>query len=338
VLAQACWESVGHSTAWGAKVEQCKCEAFTGGGARHATTVLFNGRGGEMTVARVIDWGYAGTYVFILHANSSLSVNAIFGVGDTIHVRKPTRSLPLTVLPASDTRCDVRGLVRPPSEPPPPPHPPSPPLPPASPPNPPTPPPPPESPPPPIGDVFCPVPGYSLEYDAADGDKCRGAGDATNWTAIVGCVDSLYAIPALNGPGRAPRVVKQQWQESTGHTTAWGSYVEKTKVEDVEGDVSRHSTTILYNARGDELEVKRVLHWGHASQWVFILCYDAARAPSTIFSVGDTIYVKKLSRTSPNSVLPGSDQPCTVSKLMPPQAPPTPPPTPPLSPSSPATP
>ena len=195
-------------------------------------------------------------------------------------------------------------LPPPPTTPPLPPLAPTPKLPPPSPPPP---------PPPPVGEVFCPAPGFSLDYDNIDGDKCVGSG-SNNWTVPVGCQDSIYAVPVLNGPDRAPRVLASTCVESAGHSNAWGSYVEMCKVEPVEGDVSKHSKTILYNDRGDEIEVVRVLHWGHARQLTFFLCYDAARAPSTIFNVGDTIGVRSLSRTSPRSVLPGSSTPCSVRR------------------------
>ena len=165
----------------------------------------------------------------------------------------------------------------------------------------------------PIGEIVCPAPGYSLEYDSIDGDKCVGS-NSNNWTAPVGCQNSIYVVPELNGPGKAPRVVASTCVESPGHTNAWGSYVEKCEVERVEGDVSRHATTVLYNDRGDELEVKRVLHWGHANVWTFFYCYDATRAPSSIFAVGDTIHVRYPTQSSPRSVLARSSTPCNVSR------------------------
>jgi len=167
--------------------------------------------------------------------------------------------------------------------------------------------------------------GYELEYDSGDGDKCRGVG-AGNWTPPVGCQDSLYVVLSLNGPGRAPRVVKATCHESPGHTSAWGSYVEKCMVETVEGDTSKHSKTVLYNERtGEELEVQRVLHWGHAGAWTYFKCDDAASAPSTIFGVGDTIRVRNPTRGSPQSVMPASGLACSVSLLRPPSMPPRPP-------------
>ena len=183
-------------------------------------------------------------------------------------------------------------------------------------------------PPPPIGDIFCPAAGYALEYDSIDGDKCRGAGAAGNWTPTVGCQDSLYVIPTLNGPGRAPRVLADTCFKSEGHSEAWGNHVEQCRVQTVEegGNVARHAATVLFNERtGQEVEVMRVINWGHATVWLFILCYNSSLAPSSYFTVGDTINVRKPTRTAPSSVLPGSASPCDVSLLKPPAAPPAPP-------------
>ena len=129
-----------------------------------------------------------------------------------------------------------------------------------------------------------------------------------------------------------------------------------TEVETVEApDVARHATTVLYdehgarggargrvltgatppthdryNERGDELEVRRVIHWGHATAWIFILCYGEPRngtfSPEHLFGVGDTVHVRLPTRPSPASVLRYSSVPCSVSLLEPPASPPASPP------------
>ena len=101
--------------------------------------------------------------------------------------------------------------------------------------------------------------------------------------------------------------------------------MERCSVQSVAGDSSspsRHATTILYNGRGGEIEVKRLIQWKHNNVNVFVLCHDAARAPSTIFNVGDTMYTRLPSRPSPASVLPLTTEPCDVTMLQPPSAPP----------------
>ena len=106
--------------------------------------------------------------------------------------------------------------------------------------------------------------------------------------------------------------------ESAGHTAAWGSRVEQCQVAEVEGDTSKHSATVLYSDRGDEVEVVRVLHWGHAKRWLFILCHDAARCPSAIVGIGDTLHVRHVTRPSPSTVLSGTEAACDIGILQPP--------------------
>ena len=71
--------------------------------------------------------------------------------------------------------------------------------------------------------------------------------------------------------------------ESASHTAAWGSYVEQCEVETIAdtGSSAKHSATIMYNDRGDELEVKRIIHWNIGQRFIYVLCYDSSRAPST---------------------------------------------------------
>jgi len=169
---------------------------------------------------------------------------------------------------------------------------------------------------------MCPTADYSLAYDSTNGDTCVSISDASVWMPPVGCQDSLYVVTALNGVGKAPRIVAGAFSESAGHTNAWGSYVERVQVQSVEGDGSAHFSVVMYNGRGGEVQVDRVLHWGHNSVWVFFKCTDASNTPSNIFNVGDTMHVRRTSRTAPHSVLPGTTTPCDVRRTTAPSSPP----------------
>lgn len=143
----------------------------------------------------------------------------------------------------------------------------------------------------------------------------------------IGCMDSIYVVPNINTAERAPRVMVGSWSESTGHTNAWGGKVERVNVQTVEGDTSRHSASIVYNSRGDEMQLERIIHWGHAGTWVFVKHTAAGTAAgaslNSIFRPGDTIMVRNVARSTPNSVLPMSSVACDVVRLMsPPSAPP----------------
>ena len=76
-----------------------------------------------------------------------------------------------------------------------------------------------------------------------------------------------------------------------------------------------------------ELEVQRVSNWGHAGQWLFILCksHGFNDTMSSVFGVGDTIRARNPERLVPLSVLPGTRTPCDVTLLRPPASPPQPP-------------
>jgi len=250
------------------------------------------------------------------------SEGGIFEVGDTIHMRNPSRSAPYTVLPSSQTRCEL-DLLRPPAAPPAIPEPPMPPVPPHEPPAPPESPPLPIAPPPPISDVFCPTVGYELVYDSGNGgDKCVDSQEPSNWIAPVGCQDSLNVIPTLNGKDRAPRVLLAACSESPGHTSSWGGKVEMCKVDTVEGDVGYHNPFILYNDRGDEMRVARCGHWGHQQMWIFCQLLSPSDTLNSIFGVGDTLHVKNDpadytstgGRPFPPSVQAGTHNACDISQ------------------------
>ena len=183
--------------------------------------------------------------------------------------------------------------------------------------------------------MFCPAVGYTLVYDAADGDKCVGDGDgASNWTAPLGCQDSITYVPELNGVGMEPRVIVSPCYYVEGHSNAWKSYVGRCQVEKVDEEGgSRHAATVLYNDRGDELQVTRVIHWGQAREWAWFLCdcdpdgtarnsdEPCNKAPQSIFGVGDTIYVRYVDRAAvaagtPQSIIPGVDMDaCDISAV-----------------------
>ena len=308
VVSSACAQDVQSSVAWNGYVETCNIDAVEGNVQRHASTVLYKSSGEEVTVLRVLTWGTST--VRFLCSDASSCASAIFNVGDTILVKYPALVSPQSAFPGTNVPCEV-SLWVPPSQPPLPPHPPAPPMPP---PLPPATPPPPSSPPPPLGEVACPKSGYSLTVDSSEGDKCVGPGGYPNdWEPPHGCLDSIDVVPDINTVGRAARVIKSTCVESPGHTSAWGSYVEKCEVYTVEGDTSRHASAVLYNDYGQQITVQRILHWGHAGSWTFFKCDDAATAPSTIFNVGDTIHVRLVTPSSPRSVLPCDTAPCSTS-------------------------
>ena len=163
-----------------------------------------------------------------------------------------------------------------------------------------------------MSDVFCPA-NYALSYDSINGDKCSGPGGDADWVPPLGCVDSIDVVVSLNGAGKAPRVLHEDGCfEATGHSDAWGTYVEQCKVEQLpEGDDgSHHASTIVHNGNGVEVALKRVLHWGHARQWLFLLYYTppGVEPNATInkdFAAGDVLYARQPSRPSgsPASVI-----------------------------------
>jgi len=326
VLAGPCSESRGHSTGAQRYVEHCRVQPVTSirGGGCHSGCIFANGRGDEIFIDSVMHWGWGGNNIFVYPRDGNNLISRIFRTGDTILVRQLTRSSPHSILPYSQDMCDVARLL-PPSVPPPPPSPPSPPAPPAPPPCPPIPPGAPPPPSPPISDVVCPTSGFELTYSTSNGDTCRASNGT--WMPPIGCMDSIYVVPNINTAERAPRVMVGSWSESTGHTNAWGGKVERVNVQTVEGDTSRHSASIVYNSRGDEMQLERIIHWGHAGTWVFVKHTAAGTAAgaslNSIFRPGDTIMVRNVARSTPNSVLPMSSVACDVVRLMsPPSAPP----------------
>jgi len=326
VLAGPCRESRGHSTSAQRYVEHCAVAPVTSirGGGCHSGCIFANGRGNEIYIDGVMHWGWSGGYIFVYPRDGNNLLANIFRTGDTIYVKALTRSSPHSILPYSQDQCDVTR-VRPPSMPPAPPTPPTPPAPPALPPSPPAPPDAPPPPSPPISDVFCPEAGFELTFSASIGDTCRSDNGA--WTPPVGCMDSVYVVPNMNTAERAPRVVVGAWSESTGHTAGWGNKVERVNVQRVEGDTGHHAPIIVYNDRGDEMQLARIIHWGHAGTLVFALHTTASTAAdaslNSIFRPGDTIMVKKVTRTAPNSVLAMTTVPCDVHLFSPPSAPPS---------------
>ena len=141
-----------------------------------------------------------------------------------------------------------------------------------------------------LTDIFCPTSGFELTYSTSNGDTCRASNGS--WTPPVGCMDSIYVVPNMNTAERAPRVIVGTWSESVGHTNAWGSKIERVNVQTVEGDTGHHSPIIVYNSRGDEMELSRIIHWGHAGTWVYVKHTDANTAAdasmNSIFRAGDT--------------------------------------------------
>ena len=273
-----------------------------------------------------------------------------------------------TVLPnlrnfdsCTSTGCGVitRGMMfkgaSAPSPPPlaPPETPPLPPRPPPPPPSPPAPPTPPPRAPIPFADLLCPQAGYTLTVDATFGDKCVSGSDSSVWTPPNGCQDSIEVVPELNGVGRnprvdEPRVISSVCVESPGHTANAKRYVERCRIQtvtEVRTGSSCSGGCIFYNPRnGQQVEVHSVMHWSWASVDVYLKPASYNDRLATIFSVGDTIYVKRKTRpTSVHTVLPGTETPCDSNKIRPPGLPPSLPappwpPSPPFPPPSPPSP
>lgn len=336
VLAGACTESPSHSATFGRYVEKCTIGAVTSitGGGCYSGCVFYNPRtSAQAHIFKVHHWGWKGLTIYIFPRTYADRLANKFSPGDTIHVRALARPGYVdSVLHGTHTPCDAH-LIRPPSLPPQPPMPPQPPAPPFLPPQPQAPPPMPPPPSLPLGEVLCPAAGDSLVRDAVGGDKCVDDADPSVWSAPLGCLDSIHVVPGINTAERAPRVLSGECAESTGHSSAWGNRVERCSVEDVAGEPagdaggSRHARTILHNSRGDEVEVARIIHWGHAGTTVYFLCFNDVDTPSSIFRVGDTILAKLASNpTSPRSVMPYSTTACDVGLVRPPALPPPPPP------------
>jgi len=349
VLSAACVESPGHSASHRRYVERCRVQPVvsirTGGCS--AGCVLYNTRGAEVEIAYVLHWGWNGVDVYIAASTYEARPSTIFGVGDTIYVRKLTRARPRTVLPYSTVPCDVLNLVQPPSTPPTPPAPPAPPAPPGCPPSPPAPPFAPPQPSLPISDVFCPAVGFELERHSTDGDKCRGSGGGGNWTAPVGCQDAIDLVPLthtgstgahwMEGPDIEPRVLSSPCVHAASHSAAWGRRVEQCHIQTVTTGVNtaRHAQTVLYNRRGEQLLVARVINWGVSGSSIFVFFESDADTLVNLFHAGDTVHVRLPTRTMPQSALPYSSTPCNMDLVQPPSVPP-PPPAPPARPSPPA--
>ena len=354
VLAESCVESSSHSASSRRYVERCRVQPVTSirSGGCSAGCIFYNGRGQQIQIISVLHWGWGGRDVYLSPLTYAGRVNSIFNVGDTMYVRRLTKMRPGSVLPYSTVACDVRNLVRPPSTPPPPPVPPFGPSPPMPPPSPPSPPLPPSTPPPPLSVTFC-GPGFYLNEGTVN-DKCVSIGgsgsctgtgcpdaglDLTNWTVPLGCQDSIDLVPAhsgttgtcptgyINAPDADPRVLAAPCFYNTGHSDAWNGHVQQCQVQPVSGCVDpRHARTTLYNARtGAEMSVQRIVQWGSCcgGRYAFFLMGNQSLAytPNLIFEVGDTILLRRDTRPSPNTVMPGSATACRVSALRPPSAP-----------------
>ena len=206
VLRHPCSQSGWRVAHYRRYIDWCRVEPVTDGqdggdnGDCAGGCIMYNGRGGEVLVDNVLNWGLGGVNLHITPRNYANRLSTIFNVGDTIYVRKLVRTVPFTVLPYSGRPCNVLADLQPPSTPPPPPAPPSPPSPPCEPPLPPWPPQPPSTPPPPVSVVFCP-PGHQIVYSSSEGDRCDGGGQPGNWTPPLGCEDSIDLIPKHNSPG-----------------------------------------------------------------------------------------------------------------------------------------
>ena len=360
VLTQRCSQSGWRVAHYRRYIDFCRVQPVTDGqsngdyGGCAGGCIMYNGRGGEVLIDNVLHWGLGGTSLHITPRNYNNRLSTIFNVGDTIYVRKVVRSVPFTVLPYSTRACDVLADLKPPSSPPSPPAPPLPPSPPFAPPLLPLPPLPPEAPPPPVSAIFCP-PGHTIEYSNSDGDKCRGVGPASNWTAPLGCMDSIDYAPPLNDAGNQPRVLAAPCSESVGHSNAWGSRVESCMVDKVTyGSTSaRHATTVLHNRRtGASLTVRRVINWASHSNsqnsWIFVLFNSNNDSLTSMFDVGDTVDVGVVARSTPESIMlararlatcsTGCDRPLRhrhrrMDLCPPPPAPPASPPPPPTPPA-----
>jgi len=204
-------------------------------------------------------------------------------------------------------------------------------------------PPPPTSPPnppglPPLSPQTC-LPGYELERDVVGGDRCASTGSSGTWLPPHGCEDSLNVVLDLNGVGYEPRVLDSTCQESAGHSDSFQRYVEYCGIEPVMSITAGGCTSgcIMYNGRGQEVEIWKVLHWGWSGNKIYVIPLDYGQRLASIFNVGDTLYVKNKVRGFPNSVLPGTSTACDVDRLKPPGAPPSNP-APPFLPAPPAAP
>jgi len=222
------------------------------------------------------------------------------------------------LIPAGLMFKGAPGPSPPPGSPPDPP--PSPPSPPPTPPSPPAPPSPPPLPPKPLSDIHCPASGFELLVDRTHGDRCVGSGDPmANWSVPVGCQDSVAIVERLNGPGLQPRVLSHACGQSGWRTTHYRRYLDFCRVVPVTDGESGgdHGGCIdgcvFYNGRGTggpngdgTVLVDFVVHWGLGGSNLHIAPRDFDNRLGTIFGVGDTIYVRKLVRTSPYTVLPYS--------------------------------
>ena len=212
--------------------------------------------------------------------------------------------------------------------------PPSPPLPPLAP-LPPSPPPP--SPPPPdipIGDRYCPNNGEELVRSNIVGDKCVSIAASENWTAPVGCIDSIYSIPGYNGAAFLPiePVLTGECFKHEAQSSAWKTRIEECPISGVtlSGATSRHSAVVVSNGRGDEYVVSRIVYMS-SNAMRFRMNSDSERmmeADGGILKVGDNMRLRNPTRGSADTMLLNSDRMCRVDVLKPPSAPPTPPVTP----------
>jgi len=356
VLSHGCGQSGWRTTHYRRYLDFCRVVPVTDGqsggdyGGCANGCVFFNDRGtggpngdGTVLVDFVANWGLGGANLHIAPRDFDNRLATIFNVGDTINVRRLVRTSPYTVQPYSTLPCDVVRLVRPPSSPPSPPAPPMPPAPPVPPPAPPA---PPRPPPPPLSDELCGRDnGFELvtapDLRASAGDKCYGSGDTGNWTAPRGCQDSIDVVIGINSVGMEPRVLRSPCTYSSGHSSAYGGRVEQCRVETVTTghNVGFTSGTYLYNGRGGEVRLSRILQWGYNREWLFLLLSNSSQSLNDIFSVGDQMFIRRASRSVPNTVLPRTGVRCETALFRPPSSPPTPPtgplPTPPPAPPSP---
>ena len=172
VLAGACAKDESSSTAWNMRIEQCAISgvALSGATSRHSAVVVSNGRGGELTVSRIIHMS-ATTIRFRMNSEDErmmASEGGILEIGDAVELRNPGRpSITETVLRSSAVLCNV-AILKPPSAPPAPPMAPMPQKPPQPPVAPPTPPQPPSW--PPFDEVLNPLEKHRLYSSVLQGN------------------------------------------------------------------------------------------------------------------------------------------------------------------------